>query len=237
MLSTAEPATSVTLTSRQLADTLIGIDASPGLAAGRLRYYAAQPDVPAVTRDYAEAVARGLSVADVAKSYRHPAADVRPVPASQQRQKELTPADLAWLSSLPTDPNKVSYADASQLAQLVNNLSSDAPATNRQLLAHHWEPVRDAYDRRQVQHALSRTYVTLPDPTHAIAGIVGIETNELSPTECALRGEEIAETIHQAMIDNRHRDRAYADSIITEVDRRVRERTSTEAPQIVTAQD
>lgn len=236
MLTTAEPASSVTLTSRQLADTLIGIDANPGLAAGRLRYYAAQPDVPAATRDYADAVARGLSAANVANSYRHPAADVRPALASQ-RQKELTPADLAWLSSLPTDPYKVSYADASQLAQLVNNLSSDAPATNRQLLAHHWEPVRDAHDRRQAQHALSRTYVNLPDPTGAIAGIVGIETNELSPTECTLRGQEITETINRAMVDNRHRDRAYANSIIAEVDRRVRERTSTEAPQIATAED
>lgn len=213
-----------TVTSRALVEAIISTDKG-GLARGRLKWMASQK-VPAAVREYLQELDAALDRPNFPR-YQHPVDSVRPV----LNRQPLTVGEVAWLSSLPTDPEQVSYKAACQLAQLAARVASSMsiPASDRQLVADRWEPVQDAYDRREAEHLKARQYPTLPDPTVALAHLIAAETDELSDSERTFRARELVDTINKKMTENRQQNYDVAQRILDDVDQRVADRTSTTA--------
>ncbi|MGV0624962.1 hypothetical protein [Mycolicibacter minnesotensis] len=221
--------------SKIFADALIDSDKSR-VAAGRIRYIAHSADLPPLAvshvNDVADAAIRTLPTIP---PYHHPADGYIP---HLTVEPELGPADFAWLETLPADPNAVSYDDARHLASLAARIDNIKTKTSERLLVQQrWLPVRDAYDKREAQHALAREYGTIPDPVDALAELIREETtDEISDRECVARAVELRNRIFDEINSRRERSREIALKTIADIEDQAMQRSATTAPTNTAAQ-
>jgi hypothetical protein len=135
------------------------------------------------------------------KSYAHPERAARSVPDHSGRggpdlKTGLEPADLVWIQRLPTDPTKVTYADAVQLASLYNATKPGTP--DRRLAESIWRPVKEVHDLKAAEAELELARQPLPDvPSSALGALteaVRAETTELTDDEVVARASQMLRT-------------------------------------------
>lgn len=139
--------------------------------------------------------------------YRHPA-QVATVPFDpktgndRRREEPLTPAQVAWLSRLPTDPADISHADAVEVFKLLKSVpraSDDAP-----LLRSIAEPLRTHHDRQQatadLEHARLSPIPVPPAALPALADAIAGEIPELTPSEALGRASEQLRAFAEARV-------------------------------------
>jgi hypothetical protein len=135
------------------------------------------------------------------KSYAHPERAARhPRDASGRGGPDLKtglePADIVWLQRLPTDPTKVTYADAVQLASLYN--ATKPNTSDRRLVESIWRPVKQVHDLKAAEAELELARQPLPDvPSSALGALteaVRAETSELTDEEVVARASQMLRT-------------------------------------------
>jgi hypothetical protein len=131
----------------------------------------------------------GAAASGRAKAYDHPGN------TSRDRRRgggALTPAELAWLQTLPADPTTTPWTDASALSALEDDISPmDHPADAR-LVAAKWVPVEQFHDMNAADAAVKRAE-SAPGPniphsaTAALAEAIAAENGQLSASEAQHR--------------------------------------------------
>jgi hypothetical protein len=131
----------------------------------------------------------GAAASARVKAYDHPGN------TSRDRRRgggPLTPAELAWLATLPADPASTPWTDASALSALEDDISPmDHPADAR-LVAAKWLPVQNFHDLNQADAAVKRAEAAPgPNIPHsavaALAEAHGAENGQLSLSEAHQR--------------------------------------------------
>jgi len=143
--------------------------------------------------------------------YAPPAEDAKvtaltgPLPPGQlSKGNDLSGADLAWLQRLPSDPSKVTYADAVQLAALSLASSNFADRSGARLVESIWAPVRELHDARAAEVALRNAQQPEWTPPaslcDALADALHAEHPELTEDEAYTRGRRMLSDA-QALLD------------------------------------
>jgi hypothetical protein len=142
-------------------------------------------------------------------TYNHPGAGVT---AGAPGRGPLTASEIAWLQTLPTDPERMPFDDARALAQLTADLSSSAtlpgqPKPERnpgdlRLLHAVFDPVAEYHDANAAEVAFNNAAQPLPQvPASALGALaeaVGAEQDQLQPDEALTRaGNMLSDALAQ----------------------------------------
>lgn len=133
-----------------------------------------------------------------AATYAHPADDPRA--RSVKPVNGLTPADLAWINRLPTDPARVPFDDAVSLASLASGVSAFKHPADARLVQSVWAPVREIHDANAARVALDQAQTPVPAvPSSALSALtdaVAAEVPQLDSTEAVARaGAQLRDTL------------------------------------------
>lgn len=150
--------------------------------------------------------------------YAHPA-EAATFDARARGDKPLTPAELAWLSRLPSDPQDVSFDDARQVFSLLNSVA--APDEVR-LLRSIADPIREFHDTMQAHADLARTEASAPlaapqETLPALADAVAAENDQLEPDEAVSRASRMLTDLGQQRLADHAQRLAAARARIDEV--------------------
>jgi hypothetical protein len=179
------------LSSKQILD-LVGQEPKPALA-GRVAQHQrsmrtstnATSGPASHVKFLADMAAQFTSTPRAPEKYLHPGEDPKAMPDT--RWTGLSPAGLAWLQGLPTDPEQVSYDDAVQLAKMAANTSAFKDAQSALLVGQKWVPVKEVHDGRAAQAVLTNAQVSAPSvPSSvmpALTDAIAAETPTLEPDE------------------------------------------------------
>jgi len=125
-----------------------------------------------------------------AEPYRHPGNDPK-AHAPGRGGTPLSPSDLAWIGRLPTDPTKMPYDDAVQLAGLSASLAGTQHASDARLVDSVWKPVQEVHDAGAARVALDQAQRSVPDvpssAVRALADSIAAEVPNLQPAEALSR--------------------------------------------------
>ena len=196
---------------------ILGLLAKPvnGTQAGKVEYLAQREARPNPAngrptqsqRAFLDAMRR-VPVRLGTAAYRHPETNVQ----FRSSDDALTPAELAWLQRLPSDPAQVSYNDASALATLAKSVTgADARLVNSV-----WQPVKEYHDRNVARLQLESAAQPLPQiPSEALNALADAiqahpQTSNLTPAEAIARACEMLGEV--AAIRSSARDQQIADA-------------------------
>lgn len=130
--------------------------------------------------------------------YSHPERAARFVPqgagaSGTDGRTGLEPADIVWMQRLPTDPAQVTYADAVQLASLMQLTKPNT--ADRRLAESIWRPVKHVHDLKAAEVELENARRPLPDvPSTALGALaeaVRAEVPQLTDDEVVGRASNM----------------------------------------------
>jgi len=194
------------LTSKQITDA-IAQDPNHPSAAGKVAYLrrslkssmGVRTD-PASHYQFADDLAaQHTPGAPGAEPYRHPGNDPK-AHAPGRGGTPLSPSDLAWIGRLPSDPTKMPYDDAVQLAGLSASLAGTQHASDARLVDSVWKPVQEVHDAGAARVALDQAQRSVPDvpssAVRALADSIAAEVPNLQPAEALSRaGTQLREAL------------------------------------------
>src|SRR4051794_31683887 len=93
--------------------------------------------------------------------------------ADSGNAEPLSPAELAWLQRLPSDPAAVTFDDATALAGMAERLSPSTQPADARLVHDIWQPIADLHDRRLLKGTVAIASRPLPQvPSGALDALV-----------------------------------------------------------------
>jgi len=233
-------ATSVTGDSLEV-DHLVEVvvaDPSDPMSNGRLRAYRdlyTSPGTVAYTVFDAVIATPLRDDSSLPASYRNPTT-AGFVPVEERRSRDLRPAEVAWVQSLPEDPAKMSDDDARLLAGLSETVASDI---DRSLIGRRLDPVAVHHDVRARIVELERRIWTAPklgaDPTrrpvfndvlNLAAQKIRAEMPELTEFEARNRARDAVQTAAGRIRDARRSDPLADRSALAELCRSTGQRST-----------
>jgi hypothetical protein len=246
-----------TLSSAAIKDTLskYGQLGGQGAAARLRRTATGHPQAPAVQKQFINDVANAPVVRQVA--YPHPGrpgpaaaranSSASPLVAGQQEYEkrhakgnanipdQLSDADIAWLTRLPSDPSAVTLNDAKvAIAMKDRTLSPD----QARLVSSVVDPLLEYHDHQAALVDLSNAQQpVLPLPMSAVPALahaISVEIPQLTADEAVGRAHAVMEKIASDRAAAQSKRLQQANTDLAAVKQRVADRTATAGPTVVT---
>jgi hypothetical protein len=164
------------------------------------------------------------------ESYRHPATAASGSARERTGGAGLGASEIAWLQRIPTDPNQVSFADATELAKLSSTIDRMKYPADGRLIDQAWKPVKEFHDRNAAQVALRNAERPLPSvPSSALGALAAAilaENDQLRPEEALTRADDALVEAHSTRVQQRDLAIGTAQAELMKVDAAEYERTA-----------